>query len=351
MPLFSRSKDTTTRDPKDFSGGPGEKDYTDQPEEQRLAPDDPRKPDSPTDLGKQSWLGVAKRAFSEFKDDNVTDWSAALTYYAVLALFPGIVVFISLLSLFGQGPDTVQKLLDVVQGIGVPQAALSSIKGPIQDVVDLQGGKAGFALIAGVLGALWSASGYIGAFIRASNAIYEVEEGRKFYILRPLQILITIVATLLLTLVTLALVASGSVAKSIGDAIGLSSTVVTVWNIAKWPVIVIIISMMIAGLYNVAPNVRQPKFRWFTLGGVLALILWVVASVAFGFYVAHFGSYNKTYGSLGAVISFLVWMWITNNVLLFGAEVNAELERGRELQAGQPAEEDIQLPHRRRPKD
>ena len=350
MPLFSRHKDTETKDPEDYSGGPGNKNYTDQPDEQRLAPDDPRKPDSPTDLDKKSWLGVAKRAFSEFKDDNVTDWSAALTYYAVLALFPGIIVFVSLLSLFGQGPDTVQKLLDVIQGIGVPQSALASIKGPIQDVVDLQGGKAGFALIAGVLGALWSASGYIGAFIRASNAIYEVEEGRKFYILRPLQILITIVGTLRLTIVTLALVASGSVAQSIGDAIGLSSTVVTIWNIAKWPVIVIIISLMIAGLYNVAPNVKQPKFKWFTLGGFLALVLWVIASVAFGFYVAHFGSYNKTYGSLGAVISFLVWMWITNNVLLFGAEVNAELERGRELEAGQPAEEDIQLPHRKAPK-
>lgn len=357
MPLFSRNKqdddqDTTRgRDPEDYSGGPGRKNYTDQPDEERLAPDDPRKPDSPTDLPKKSWLGVAKRAFSEFKDDNVTDWSAALTYYAVLALFPGVVVFVSLLSIFGQGPDTVQKLLDAIQQIGVPESALSSIKGPISDVVDLQGGKAGFALVAGVLGALWSASGYIGAFIRASNAIYEVEEGRKFYILRPLQILITIVGVLLLTVITLAIVASGSVAEAIGDAIGVGGGVVTAWNIAKWPIIVIIVSLMIAGLYNVAPNVKQPKFKWFTLGGFLALVLWVVASAAFGFYVANFGSYNKTYGSLGAVISFLVWMWITNNVLLFGAEVNAELERGRELEAGQPAEEDIQLPHKKAPKD
>lgn len=353
MPLFSRNKDDATqeRDPKDYSGGPGRKDYTDQPDEQRLAPDDPRKPDSPTDLDKKSWLGVAKRAFTEFKDDNVTDWSAALTYYAVLALFPGVIVFVSLLSIFGQGPDTVQKLLDIIQQVGVPKDALSSIKGPIQDVVELQGAKAGFALVAGVLGALWSASGYIGAFIRASNAIYEVEEGRKFYILRPLQILITIVGVLLLTLITLAIVASGSVAQAIGDAIGVGSGVVTAWNIAKWPVIVIIVSMMIAGLYNVAPNVKQPKFKWFTLGGFLALVLWIVASIAFGFYVANFDSYNKTYGSLGAVISFLVWMWITNNVLLFGAEVNAELERGRELEAGQPAEEDIQLPHKKAPTD
>jgi membrane protein len=318
---------------------------------ERLAPDDPRKPGSPTQLGKRTWFGVAKRAVSEFKDDNVTDWAAALTYYAVLSIFPGVIVFVSLLGLLGQGPDTVQKLLDVLTNIGVPSGAVGSLRKPIEDVVQQQSGKAGLTLVLGVLGALWSASGYIGAFIRASNAIYEVEEGRKFYILRPLQILITIVGVLVLTVVTLALIASGSVAQAIGDAIGLSSTVVTVWNIAKWPVIVILVSLMIAGLYNVAPNVKQPKFRWFTLGGFLALVLWVIASLAFGFYVANFGSYNKTYGSLGAVISFLVWMWITNNVLLFGAEVNAELERGRELQAGQPAEEDIQLPHRKPPAD
>ena len=228
---------------------------------------------------------------------------------------------------------------------------MDSLRGPIEQVVNQQSGKAGLALVLGIAGALWSASGYIGAFTRAMNAIYEVREGRKFYVLRPLQILITVVCVLLLTAITLALVTSGSVAKAVGDALGLGQAAVTAWNIAKWPVIVIIVSVMIAGLYHVAPNVKQPKFRWFTLGGFLALVLWVIASAAFGFYVANFGSYNKTYGSLGAVISFLVWMWITNNVLLFGAEVNAEVERGRELQAGQPAEEEIQLPHRRPPKD
>ena len=355
MPLFSRNKQDdereTRKDRDSYSGGPGTKDYSDKPDEERLPPDDPRKPDSPTDLDKQSWFGVAKRAFTEFKDDNVTDWAAALTYYAVLSIFPGIIVFVSLLGLFGQGPDTVQKLLDVLTNVGVPKEALGSLRGPIEDVVMQQAGKAGLALILGVLGALWSASGYIGAFIRASNAIYEVKEGRKFYILRPLQILVTVVGVLLLTFITLALIASGSVAHAIGDAVGLGSTTVTIWNIVKWPIIVILVSLMIAGLYHVAPNVKQPKFRWFTLGGFLALVLWVIASIAFGLYVANFGSYNKTYGSLGAVISFLVWMWITNNVLLFGAEVNAELERGRELQAGQPAQEDIQLPHRRPPKD
>ena len=349
MPLFSRSK-TKDRDPEDFSGGPGTKDYSDKPDEQRLAPDDPRKPDSPTDLGKRTWFGVAKRAFTEFKDDNVTDWAAALTYYSVLSIFPALIVFVSLLGVFGDGERTVDALLQIVRDLGAPADTVSTIQQPITEVVNQRGG-AGALLGLGLLGALWSASGYVGAFIRASNAIYEVEEGRKFYILRPLQILVTIVGVLLLTLITLAIVSSGNVAQAIGDAIGVGSTVVTIWNIAKWPIIIVIVSLMIAGLYHIAPNVKQPKFRWFTLGGFLALVLWVIASVAFGFYVANFGSYNKTYGSLGAVISFLVWLWITNNVILFGAEVNAELERGRELEAGQPAEKDIQLPHRRPPKE
>jgi membrane protein len=349
MPLFSRHKDDTKRrDPKDYSGGPGRKEYSDTPSEERLPPDDPRKPASPTDLNKKSWLGVAKRAFTEFKDDNVTDWAAALTYYAVLSIFPALIVFVALLGLFGQGQSTVDTLLGIVEDVGGP---VDSLREPITQVVQQQSGAAGLTLVLGILAALWTASGYVGAFIRASNAIYEVEEGRKFYILRPLQILVTIVGVLLLTVITLAIVSSGSVAQAVGDAIGVGDTVVTIWNIAKWPIIVVIVSLMIAGLYHIAPNVKQPKFKWFTLGGFLALLLWVLASVAFGFYVANFGSYNKTYGTLGGIISFLVWMWITNNVILFGAEVNAELERGRELEAGQPAERNIQLPHRKPPRD
>jgi membrane protein len=353
MPLFSRNRqqDNDTRtDPDSYSGGPGTKSYSDRPEEERLPPDDPRKPGSPTELGKRTWFGIAKRAFREFKDDNVTDWAAALTYYAVLSIFPALIVFVSLLGLFGQGTETVDTLLRIASGIGVPDEVSNVLRDRITEVVDQRGG-AGALLGVGLLGALWSASGYVGAFMRASNAIYEVKEGRKFYVLRPLQIVVTIVAVLLLTIITLAIVSSGTVARAVGDAIGLGDTVVTIWDIAKWPVIVVIVSLMIAGLYHIAPNVKQPKFRWFTLGGFLALLLWVIASVGFGLYVTNFGSYNKTYGTLGAVITFLVWLWITNNVILFGAEVNAELERGRELEAGQPAEEDIQLPHRRPPKD
>ena len=352
MSLFSRRKDhTAAREPEDYSGGPGIKDYSDQPDSTRLAPDDPRKPDSPTDLGKQTWFGVAKRAFAEFKDDNVTDWSAALTYYAVLSIFPGVIVFVSLLGLFGQGPDTVQKLLDVLTNIGVPKDALGSLRGPIEDVVNQQSGKAGLALILGVLGALWSASGYIGAFIRASNAIYEVKEGRKFYILRPLQILVTILGVLLLTFITLALIASGSVAHAIGDAIGLGNTTVTIWNIVKWPLMLVVLALMIAVLYYSTPNVRLRGFKWVSPGAGVAILVALVASAAFAFYVGNFGSYDKTYGTLAGVVIFLIWFWLINLSLLFGIELDAELERTRELKEGVPdAAKEIQLDARDDPK-
>ena len=258
-------------------------------------------PSAPTEISKRSWKDTLKRTFTEFKEDNLTDWAAALTYYAVLSIFPALTVFVALLGLLGQGTETVDKLLGILEDIGVPEGVRQTLQPAIDNVVQQQGG-AGALVGLGLLGSLWTASGYVGAFIRASNAIYEVEEGRKFYILRPLQILVTIVGVLLLTAITLAIISSGTVAEAIGNAIGLSDTVVTAWNIAKWPIIIIIVSLMIGALYNIAPNVKQPKFKWFTLGGFLALVLWVVASAAFGFYVGNFGSYNKTYGTLGAVI-------------------------------------------------
>ncbi len=332
MPLFSRSR---TAEGDQLEG--------------RLPPDDPRKPLSPTDLPKRSWLDVAKRSVKEFRDDDATDRAAALTYYGVLALFPAMIVLFALLGLFGQKRQTIDALTKIVGSLG-PKTAVDTFRSVIDGVVANRGG-AGALLGIGLVGAIWSASGYVGAFIRAMNAIYEVREGRKFYILRPLQLLITIVGVLLVTVIALSLVVTGPLAKAIGDAVGLGNTAVTVWNIVKWPVIVIIVSLMIAALYHVAPNVRQPKFRWFTLGGFIGLLIWLVASALFGLYVRYFGSYNKTYGSLGAVIIFLVWLYLSNNALLFGAEVNAELERGRELVAGQPAQEEIQLPYRRKPRD
>ena len=288
-----------------------------------------------------------KRTFREFQDDNLMDWAAALTYYSVLALFPALVVLVAILGLAGQHPQTTNALLDIVRDVG-PASAVDTFRGPIESVVKSNGG-AGALLTVGLLGAVWSASAYVGAFIRASNAIYEVEEGRPFWKRRPLQIAITLAMVLLLALVAISIVITGPLARAVGDVIGLGSTAVTIWGIAKWPVIVAVVMGMFAVLYYVAPNVRQPSFRWVTPGGVLAVLAWMAASAGFAFYVANFGSYNKTYGSLAGVVVFLMWLWISNLALLFGAEFDAELERSRELAAGLPAEESLQLPERRAP--
>ena len=301
-------------------------------------------PDDPTELSKGHWWGTVKRTVSEFRDDNLTDWAAALTYYAVLALFPAMIVLVALLGLVGQYPETTDGLLEILAQVTPPET-VDAVRPTIENVVQNKGG-AGALLGFGLLGALWSASGYIGAFIRASNAIYEIDEGRPFWRLRPLQILITIAMVLALAVVAISLVMTGGLAEAVGDQIGLGDAAVTTWNIAKWPVLLAIVMLMFAVLYYAAPNVRQPRFRWVTVGGVVAVVLWIVASVLFAFYVANFGSYDKTYGSLGAAISFLVWLWISNIAVLFGAEFDAELERSRELAAGKPAHDQIQLPPR-----
>jgi membrane protein len=305
-------------------------------------------PDAPTDLPAHGWWATLKRTASEFRDDNLTDWAAALTYYAVLSLFPALLVLVALLGLFGQYPQTSNALLDIVGKLG-PASAVDTVRGPIEGVVQAKGG-AGALLGVGLIGAVWSASGYLGAFFRASNAIYEIEEGRPFWKLRPLQLAMTVVMTLLLALVAIAIVVTGPLASAVGDVIGLGSTAVTLWNWLKWPVMVVVILSMIAALYYAAPNVRQPGFRWISPGSLVALLVWAVASVLFGLYVSQFGSYNKTYGTLGGVIIFLVWLWISNLALLFGIEFNAELERSRELAAGKREAADvIQLPPRDEP--
>ena len=302
-------------------------------------------PDSPTDLPKRNWMATLKRTFSEFKDDNLTDWAAALTYYGVLALFPALIALVSILGLVIDKATITRVLTDTISSIG-PASAVNTFKGPINQVTGNQS-TAGIMLIVGLATALWSASGYIGAFMRASNAIYEREEGRGFFKLRPVQLLVTLILVLMSALVVLALVVSGPVAKSVGGAVGLGDTAVTVFNIAKWPAMLIVVMVMLAILYYASPNAKQPGFKWISPGSVVAVVIWVLASAAFALYVTTFASYNKTYGALAGVVVFLVWMWITNLAVLFGAELNAETERGREIAAGVPgAEQDIQLPFR-----
>ncbi|MDP9256980.1 MAG: YihY/virulence factor BrkB family protein [Actinomycetota bacterium] len=305
-----------------------------------------RAPETPAELSKSTWRDTLKRTVREFKEDDLTLLAAALTYYAVLSLFPALLVLLALLGL--AGTSTIDTLLQNLGSL-TPSAARDVVTNAVHD---LQGAnsKAGFALVAGLLGALWSASGYIGAFMKASNVIYEVEEGRKFWKLKPLQIAATVVIMILTTVIVVAIVVTGPVAERVGNIIGAGDTAVTVFNIVKWPVIALIVSQIFAFLYWVGPNVKQPGFRWISPGGVLAVVLWVLASAAFAFYVAKFGSYSKTYGSMAAAIIFLVWLWLTNVVMLLGAEFNAEVERGRQIEAGHPPDREPFLPHREAPK-
>jgi len=305
-------------------------------------PDDDRKPDALNDLSKRSWKFILKKTMREFSKDQCLDLAAALTYYSVLALFPAVLALVSLLSIFGQGPQGIDAMMGVVKSVA-PSAA-ETLQGVVTQLSQSHSG--GFALIIGLLGALWSASGYIGAFGRAMNRIYEIDEGRPFYKLRPTMLLVTVIAVVLAALVAIGLVISGPVAGAIGSAIGLGNTAVTVWNIVKWPVMLAVVVVVVAILYYATPNIKQPKFRWISVGAGIAVVVWILASLGFGIYVANFSNYNKTYGSLAGVIVFLLWLWITNLALLFGAEIDAEVERGRQLQAGIEAEESLQLPPR-----
>lgn len=299
-------------------------------------------PEAPTELGGRRWWETMRRTVSEFRDDGLTDWAAALTYYAVLAIFPALIALVSVLGIVGA--SATDPLIDNLTGLA-PGPANEILANAVTEITASRG-TAGVAFVLGLLGALWSASGYVGAFSRASNVIYEIEEGRSFWKLRPQQVGLTLLLIVLLAAMAIAVVVSGPLAARVGDVVGAGDTAVTVWGIAKWPVIGLVVVAIFAVLYYATPNVRQPGFRWITPGGVLALVLWLLASLGFAFYVSTFGSYNATYGSIAGVIVFLVWLWISNLALLLGAELNAELERSRELEAGVPEERTIALPPR-----
>jgi membrane protein len=293
-------------------------------------------PRSPTGLGARSWGGVVKRTLTEYKEDNLADWAAALTYYGILAIFPALIALVSILGLIGT--SATQPLLDNLDKVA-PGPASEIFTSAIQNLQKSQGA-AGILFVVGLLGALWSASGYVAAFMRASNAIYDVGEGRPIYKTLPLRVGLTLVLLILLAISAVAVVLTGGLAKQVGNVIGVGSTAVLVWDIAKWPVLLFIVSFMFALLFWASPNVKQPGFRWISPGGLFAVVLWIIASALFAFYVANFSSYNKTYGALGGVIVFLVWLWISNIAVLLGAELNAELERGRRIEAGHPPDKE-----------
>jgi YihY family inner membrane protein len=292
-------------------------------------------PERPTQLPGGSWWAAVKRTVREFQVDNLKDWAAALTYYSVLSIFPALVVLISLIDLAGR--STIQTLLDNL-GQVAPGSVNQILQGAIRSLQQTRG-SAGVLALAGLAAALWSASNYIAAFMRASNAIYDVPEGRPVWKTLPIRIAVTVIVMVLLAASAVAVVATGGLADRIGRLLGLGSTIVRVWDLVKWPVLLLVVSFMFALLYWASPNARQ-GFRWVTPGGLLAVVVWVAASVAFAIYVANFNSYNKTYGSLASVIIFLVWLWLSNTAILLGAELNAELERSRAIAAGHPPEEE-----------
>jgi membrane protein len=293
-------------------------------------------PDSPIELRGKGIFAALKRTFTQFSIDNVSDWAAALTYYGILSIFPGLLVLVSLIGLLSSNAvktvqDTVHQVMPSPQIQALVDTVLGQVKGS---------GAAGFAAIIGVVVAFWSASGYIAAFMRASNAIYDVPEGRPIWKTLPIRLGVTAVVGVMLVLSAVIVVFTGQLASAVGSRLGFGGTAVTVWSIAKWPVLVILVSLMFAVLYWASPNAKTGGFRWVSPGGVFAVVLWLAASVAFGFYLANFANYNKTYGTLGGVIAFLVWMWITNIAILMGAELDAELERGRAIAAGHPADDE-----------
>jgi membrane protein len=281
-----------------------------------------------------SWGGVLRRTFREFREDNLTDLAAALTYYGVLAIFPALIALVSILGLVGH--SATQPLIENL-GKVAPGPAKSIFTSAIENL-NKSRGASGVIFIVGLAGALWSASGYVAAFMRASNRIYDVEEGRPIWKTLPVRIGVTVVTVVLLALMSVAVVLTGGLARQVGNLLGVGSSAVAVWDIAKWPVLVLIVSFMLAVLYWASPNVKQPGFRWLSPGSVIAVATWLIASAAFALYVANFSSYNKTYGALAGIIVFLLWLWISNIAVLLGAELNAELARGRLIQSGHPAD-------------
>lgn len=291
---------------------------------------------------RSGWYAFRK-SVREFRDDNGTDLAAGLTYYAVLSIFPAALALLSLLGLVGQGQKSVNAVLDVLRPL-VSANTLSNIQGPLIRLSQSDAATATFAV--GLVGALWSASSWVRAFSRAMNRIYEVDEGRPFWRLYPMTYLVTVVTVVLSAVALVILGASGAVARSLGSQLGLGKQTVDVWNYAKWPVLIIVVVLIIAILYHFTPNVKLPKFRVLSAGAFVALLVWVLASTGLAFYVANFGSYDRTYGSVAGVVIALLWLWLTHVALVFGAELDSELERARELHKGIEAEETLALPVR-----
>jgi len=286
------------------------------------------------------WGFIFKRTMRSFSTDQCTDLAAGLTYFAVLSLFPALLALVSILGIVGQSKTGVDALFGMANDLAPGMTDV--LKGPIGDLASSPA--TGWALAIGIVGAVWSASGYVGAFGRALNRVYGVQEGRTFIALRPVQLGVTLLALVLVSLLALLLVISGPVAEFLGGLIGLSDAFQVAWSIIRWPIVVVVVVALVGVLYASTPNVKHPKVRWLTPGSIAAIVVLGIASALFAFYVGNFGNYDRTYGALAGIIVFLLWIWIANNALLFGAELDSETERARELVAGIDADEVLRLP-------
>jgi membrane protein len=282
----------------------------------------------------RTWRGILWRSVVGYFDDDCGDFAAAMTYSAVTALIPSLVVIVALVNLVTDGAAAVDAVLDILRDLGVGSIVGNQSLTSVLDALLVQRSSAKALLSAGLLIAIWSASGYVGAFTRASNRIYGVKEGRAWWKLQVLELLLAAVALVLLAVAGIGLVISGPLVDAVGDRLHAGETAKLAYSIGRWPVLVAIAIVLLSLLFWIAPNVKQPRFRWLTLGGAVALVVWAAASFGFGLYVANFGSYDRTYGSLGAIVAFLVWLYLSNTAVLLGVQVNAQVQRGRLIQAG-----------------
>ncbi|KAA0940962.1 MULTISPECIES: YihY/virulence factor BrkB family protein [Streptomyces] len=332
---------TSNSDQGDVTG-PGAEQQRAQESGRTIEQIDEQAPDKPTELPKRSWMAVLKGTVKEFQDDELADRAASLTYYGVLSLFPALLLLVSLLGVAGK--SATQEVLDNLQKL-----APGSARDIISDAVTQLQGRGGVGSIMAVVSivlAVWSASGYVAAFIRSANAVYDIPEGRPVWKVLPIRLGVTVVLLVLAVVSSLIVVFTGGLASQVGGALGIGDTALTVWSIAKWPVLVVLVTIMIALLYWATPNVKGRGFKWITPGSVLALVIWLIASAGFAFYVANFGSYNKTYGALAGVIIFLIWLWISNIAILLGLEFDSEMARQRAIAGGLPETEEPYLPPR-----
>jgi len=290
------------------------------------------RPAGPGDLPRASLVAAVKRARVEFKRDNLTDLAASLTYYGLLSIAPALVVLVAALGLLGR--DATSEVVSQVEAIA-PGSSAEFVRTLIAQA-QANRTTAGLGAVLGLLVALWSASGYVSAFMRASNVIYDIPEGRPLWKTVPIRIGVTLFAVVVMVVSAVIVVVSGPVAEQVGELVGAGDTALVVWGVLKWPVLLVLVSVLFAVLFWASPNAKQGGVKWVSPGGVIAVLIWLVVSVLFAIYVASFSSYSKTYGSLAGVVVFLVWLWLTNIAILLGAEVNAELDRARAIAEGVP---------------